>query len=94
MNTNHAPHPESLEAVADRLKRTRVAFGFNQAQWCRLVGIDTQAWNNYEKARNRISVDQALKVCQATGITTDWIFRGLMSTGLPMNIQTELQKKR
>jgi hypothetical protein len=30
-------------------------------------------------------------VCQATGVTTDWIYRGLMSSGLPVNIQTALQ---
>lgn len=88
------PHPESVESIAERLKRTREAMGFNQAQWCRLTGIEPAAWNNYESGLRRISIDQALKVCQATGITTDWIYRGLMSTGLPMNVQTKLQRKR
>lgn len=88
------PHPESVEAIADRLKRTREAMGFSQAEWCRLVGIEPQQWNNYERARNRIAIDQALKVCAATGITTDWIYRGLMSTGLSANVQTALQRKR
>ena len=93
MMAANAPHPESIEAIADRLKRTREAMGFyNQAEWCRLVGIDTNAWNNYEKARNRISIDQAIKVCQATGVTTDWIYRGLMTAGLPANVQTALQR--
>jgi transcriptional regulator with XRE-family HTH domain len=77
--------------MADRLRRTREAFGLNQASWCRLVGIEVQAWNNYESGLRRISVDQAIKVCQATGVTTDWIYRGLMSAGLPMNIQVALQ---
>lgn len=94
MITAKTPHPESLEAISDRLKRTRLALGLNQAQWCRLTGIEPQAWNNYESGLRRISIDQAMKVCQATGITTDWIYRGLMSAGLPMGIQTALQKKR
>lgn len=87
------PHPESLEAIAERLKRTREAMGLNQAQWCRMTGLSPAAWNNYERGLNRISIDQALKVCQSTGITVDWIYRGLMSGGLPMHIQTALQRR-
>lgn len=83
----------SLDTVAGRLRRTREAFKMNQADWCRLTGIETQAWNNYESGRRRISVDQAIKVCQATGVTIDWIYRGLMNTSLPSAIQIELQKR-
>lgn len=82
------------EKLADRLRRTREAFGLNQADWCRLVGIEPQAWSNYEQGRNRISIDQALKVCAATGVTTDWIYRGLMTSGLPTEVQLNLQRKR
>lgn len=91
VSKNHAP--DSLPAISARLKLTREAMGFSQAQWCRLVGIETPAWNNYETGLRRISVDQALKVSQATGVPLDWIYRGLMSAGLPMNVQTELQKR-
>lgn len=84
----------SLDTVAGRLKRTREAFKMNQADWCRLVGIETQAWNNYESGRRRISIDQAIRVCQATGVTIDWIYRGLMNSSLPPQVQIELQKKR
>jgi transcriptional regulator with XRE-family HTH domain len=80
------------EKMADRLTRTREAFGMNQAQWSRLVGIEPQAWSNYEQGIRRISVDQAIKVCQATGINMDWIYRGLMTTSLPMEIQLKLQR--
>lgn len=82
------------EKMADRLKRTREAFNLNQADWCRLVGIEPQAWSNYEQGRNRISIDQALKVCAATGVTTDWIYRGLMTASLPTDVQLALQRKR
>jgi transcriptional regulator with XRE-family HTH domain len=83
--------PDGLDEIAERLKRTRQALGMSQAQWCRLTGIEPQAWNNYEKGIRRISLEQAIRVCQATGVTTDWIYRGLMSSGLPVNIQTALQ---
>ncbi len=94
MSVGYATLPRMVEAdentVAGRLKRTREAFGMNQAAWCRLVGIDTPAWNNYESGLRRISIDQAMKVCQATGVSMDWIYRGLMS-GLPVDLVTRLQ---
>jgi transcriptional regulator with XRE-family HTH domain len=89
-----SPQETTLDGIAGRLLRTREAHKMNQAQWCRLVGIEPQAWNNYETGRRRISLDQAIKVCQATGVTTDWIYRGLMSTSLPTAIQVELQKRK
>jgi transcriptional regulator with XRE-family HTH domain len=83
--------PLSVEEGATRLRLTREASGLNQAAWCRMVGISTQAWNNYEQAVNRISIDQALRVCAATGVTLDWIYRGI-SAGLPVKIATEIQE--
>jgi transcriptional regulator with XRE-family HTH domain len=81
------------QLVAERLRRTREAMKLNQADWCRLVGIEPQAWNNYERGRNRISIDQALKVCQATGASLDWIYRGL-ADGLTLKLATALQELR
>lgn len=94
MMRTKSPPTGSNEAIAERLIRTREALGLSQAQWCRLTGIAPQAWNNYEQGLNRISIDQAIKVCQATGVTTDWIYRGLMSAGLPMQLQIGLQQSR
>ena len=68
---------EGHQSISVRLKRTRKAFGLSQAKWCRLVGITPSAWNNYERGTNRISLDQALKICRATGISLVWIYRGL-----------------
>lgn len=47
----------------------------NQADWCRLTGFSVQAWNNYEGARTRISIDGAIALCRH-GVTLDWIFLG------------------
>lgn len=92
MKSPKTPETE-LQRVADRLRRTREAFNMKQAQFARLVGIEPQAWSNYEQGLRRISIDQALKVCAATGVTTDWIYRGLMNTSLPTDIQLNLQRK-
>jgi len=95
MATN-AESPESTAAVARRLRLTREAFGMKKAVWCRFVGISPQAWQNVEggenrPATNRISVDEALKVCRATGVGLDWIYRGDRDN-VPVKVAMELQK--
>jgi transcriptional regulator with XRE-family HTH domain len=85
-------NPESVEAIGDRLKATREAFRMQQAAFSRMVGIEPQAWNNYERGAKRIAIDQALKVCRATGVSLDWIYRG-MSAQLPVNLATSLVER-
>ena len=65
--------------IASRLKLTREAMGHSQAKWCKLIGVTPQAWNNYEKGFRRISVDQAIEVCDATRVSLDWIYRGMLA---------------
>jgi transcriptional regulator with XRE-family HTH domain len=81
----------NLKSIGQRLKWTREANGLTQAAWCRLVGIEAQAWNNYERGSRRISLDQALKVCKAAGVSLDWIYRGLIF-GLPSELAAALQE--
>lgn len=83
--------PTSREAIAERLKLTRMACSPSQAAFAKLTGISTQAWNNYEKDVNRISLDQARKLCERIGVTLDWIYRGEMY-GLPMKLAADIQK--
>lgn len=83
--------PESTAAIGKRLEALRKAHNMNQAVWCRLVGIGPPAWNNYEKGLRRISLDQALKICKATGVGLNYIFRGLTSD-VPVSIAIALQK--
>jgi transcriptional regulator with XRE-family HTH domain len=93
MATRPVPSPESIEAIGARLKATREAMRMQQAAFSRMVGIEPQAWNNYERGAKRIAIDQALKVCRATGVSLDWIYRG-MSAQLPVNLATALAQDR
>ena len=68
--------PTSVGEVAARLKLTREALGLSQAALCRRTGIATNVWNNAETGDNRISVDEAVKLCRVTGVSLDWIYRG------------------
>ncbi len=71
--------------VSERLRVTRLALKLTQARLCRLAGINPQAWNNAETGDARLGLDSALKLCQATGLTLDWIYRG-SRIGLPVEI--------
>jgi len=81
--------PLSIDAIAHRLKATRLALGLNQVEFCKRAGIPTNTYNQYEKAKGRPSLDMALALCAAYKITLDWIYRGDAS-GLPHGIARSL----
>lgn len=81
-----------LEEIGARLKLLREAMQMEQAAFARLVGIEPQAWNNYERGFRRISIDQAKKLCATTGVSLDWIYRGI-AAGLPINLAAALQDR-
>ena len=66
----------SVTMIAQRLRWTRQAIGLRQVDWCRQLTVSQQTWNNFERAYSRISLREALKVCDLTGVTLDWIYRG------------------
>jgi transcriptional regulator with XRE-family HTH domain len=65
-------------AIGRRLRWTRLAMGYDLAnrfaEHCRL-GYTT--YNNYETGINRPNYDQAMQIVVATGVSLDWIYRGL-----------------
>ncbi len=77
--------PTRVHEVAARLRITRLALKLTQRRLCQLTGLSTSAWNNAETGDSRIGVDSAILLCQATGITLDWIYRG-SRVGLPTGI--------
>lgn len=82
---------DRVENIAERLRRLRIAYGFERARaWCEWIDVPESVWNPFEKANRRISLDVALKVCQKTGASLDWIFRGLEHT-LPPHVFERLR---
>jgi hypothetical protein len=53
----------------------------------------SQAWNNAETGDNLIGIANAMKLCRATGVTLDWIYRGVRSN-LPRLIANEKARAR
>jgi transcriptional regulator with XRE-family HTH domain len=83
--------PTTTGEVADRLRLTREALRLKQAALCRITGISTSAWNNAETGDARIGLDNAILLCQATGVTLDWVFRGIRA-GLPHPIAERISE--
>ncbi len=80
------------EVIGIRLKSLREALGYRRARaFCDVVGITETAWNNYECGRRRISLDEAMKVIARTGVSLDWIYRGLEYT-LPADLAKKLRR--
>lgn len=76
---------KSVAAVAARLKASRLALGLNQTEFCKGAGIATNTYNQVETGRGRPSLETAMAICDAFGLTLDWIYRGDPS-GLPYKI--------
>jgi transcriptional regulator with XRE-family HTH domain len=89
--TNRQPprlDPGSLPAIARRLQLLRKALAPTQAEFCRRIGVAPNAWNNYEKAFNRINIDAALRIQQLYGVPLDWIY-----IGIPAMLPSHLAEK-
>lgn len=84
--------PTSTGEVAARLRLTREALSLSQAALCRLTGIPTNTWNNAETADNRLGLDEAIKLCRATGVSLDWIYRGVR-VNLPEIVAVEVIRR-
>lgn len=92
MSARLQPHPTSLAAVKRRLMLLRLALGLKKSTMARKVGTTPQAWGNWENrtAAHRISIDEAIKVCQATGAKLEWIYRGEEDT-MPNAIMAKIR---
>ena len=88
--TTLSRNPSQLAQIGDRLLRARTALGLNQRQFALQAEIAANTYNQWERAIGRPSLDQAMKLCDAHGLTLDYIFRGDIS-GLPMRIAERLR---
>lgn len=77
------PGPSEISCIAKRLMDLRGEYKMSQTQFCRHVGIAASTWNQYEHARQRISLDMAMRLCNVTGVTLDWIYLG-DGRGMPL----------
>lgn len=82
-----------LDQIGARLLELRRSYGYKAKDFAAFVGIAETTWNNYERGKRRISLDEALKVASRTGAGMDWIYRG-MESSLPKHVLDKIDALR
>ena len=83
----------ALDSIAERLRISREALGYTPTTIARLIGSPSSFWHNCESGQRRISVDKALALKRATGLTLEWIYAGEFST-LPGHLAEKIERQR
>jgi len=74
------------EAIGKRIVRLRKALEWPTAiAFASFVDVSPQQLSNYEKGRARPDIDAGFRICQKTGVTLDWLYRGDVS-GLSISL--------
>ena len=80
----------SPRSIGERLMLTRNVFGMTQTEFGKGAGIKKSTYNQYEKGKERPSLDEAIKLCDKYGITLDWIYLG-DSRGLSPDLRAAIE---
>lgn len=80
----------TAEKIAGRLSIVREVTGLTQTEFARRAGLGVAAWNNYEAARKRISIDAAIALCEVYKLTLDYIYVGDTSN-LPYHLAAAIE---
>ncbi len=63
----------------------------SQVEFAERAGISQNAYNQYEHAKRRLSLEAAYALCDTYDLTLDWIYRG-RTEGLPHQLALDFQK--
>ncbi len=85
------PMPLASKTLSRRLKMTADALAVSGADINRATGIAANRWSQYvnPKYKRGITLDAAARLCDAYGLTLDWIYRADPS-GLPKHLHEKL----
>jgi transcriptional regulator with XRE-family HTH domain len=83
------PKSMTIEAIADRLAKTRKALGLTPSEFADGAGIKRNTYSQWESAKGRPQIDQAIALCKKYGLTLDWIYFGTPD-GLPLRLAREV----
>ena len=79
----------SIDEIARRLERTRLALGLSQSEFAEKAGLARNTYNQWEKGKGRPQLDGAIALCSVYNLTLDWIYFGDKS-GLPYALAQQL----
>lgn len=67
---------EPLDTVASRLRYTRKNLNKSQADVAQAIGKTTTAYGHYERGRNEMMRDTAIKVAKYLNVDLEWLLTG------------------
>jgi transcriptional regulator with XRE-family HTH domain len=69
----------TLTMIGRRLVWLRQALGHSQADWARELRISNQQLNKWEAGTRLPNIDALVTICDASGASMDYLFRGLLT---------------
>lgn len=81
--------PPTAKTLGKRLRQTREAMALKAVDICRAIDIEPNRWSQYESGTRPVTMAVAIRLCEAYGLTLDWIYRGDPS-GLPVRLHQKL----
>ncbi len=81
--------PRTVDAIAARLRRTREALALRPSEFADRARIARNTYSQWESAKGRPRIDEAMQLCDTYGVTLDWIYLGDPS-GLPHRLAQAL----
>lgn len=79
--------------VGRRLALTRKALGLWQEEFAQAAGLTQPRYNPYETGKRMLTIEAARGLCEAFGLTFDWLYRGDPS-GLPYRLADQIKSAR
>lgn len=84
-------------SIGERLRVTRLALGITQKSMAHPLSVTREAYTMYETGSREPPWTVGIELCDAWGLTLDWIYRGDMSglqSGLVEKIASQIPKAR
>jgi transcriptional regulator with XRE-family HTH domain len=80
---------KNADPVARRLALTREILGLTQKEFVERAGVILSRYHLWETGRSPIYLSAAIALCDAHGLTLDWLYRG-KTQGLPLWLAVEV----
>jgi DNA-binding XRE family transcriptional regulator len=77
----------SAMSVGERIRVTRISIGVTQRAFAFPLGQTRESVTMYESGTRHPHWEVAVQMCDAWGLTLDWIFRGDLSGLSPMLVE-------
>lgn len=68
----------------------RSVLGHSQSEWARVLRIKVQILNKWEQGVRSPNIDTLILICNSTGCTLDFIFRGRVGEDLKQELRQAL----